>query len=180
MRALATPELALEPLTAADAGEMFELLGDPALHAFTDSAPPGSRDELHQRYERLESRRSPDGREHWLNWVVRGRDGRAMGFVQATVFEGTSAWVAYLIARSYAGNGHATAATRAMLEHLHAEYSVTRFLARIERANERSLRLVQRLGFRVASAAEVTPWGLSATEQVWVLELPPFPGGRPA
>ena len=180
MKALATGELLLRPLTAADSGEMFELLADPALHAFTDSTPPASRDELRQRYARLESRRSPDGRERWLNWIVRDRDGRALGFVQATVFEPASAWVAYLIAGAHGGRGLATAATRAMLDHLRDEHGVTRFLARIERANERSLRLVQRLGFRPATAEEAAPWALSATEQVWVQEPPPSPAARPS
>jgi hypothetical protein len=70
MPTLATGDLLLEPLVAAHAEAMFAVLSDPALFRFIDGAPPASVHELRQRYARLESRMSPDGRQRWPNWVL--------------------------------------------------------------------------------------------------------------
>ncbi len=83
--------LALEPQTATHAAEMFEVLGDPALCEY-ENEPPASLAWLRARYERLESRHSPDGREEWLNWVVRLPGSGLGGYVQATVGEDGHQW----------------------------------------------------------------------------------------
>ena len=70
MRALNAGLCSLEPLVAAHAAQMFEVLSDPAIYEF-ENEPPRSPELLAQRYERLESRRSTDGAEQWLNWVIR-------------------------------------------------------------------------------------------------------------
>lgn len=178
MQVILTPALRLEPLEVAHAEEMFALLADPVLHEFTDSAPPPSLEALRERYARLTSRCSADGAEQWLNWIVRGSDGRAIGFVQATVCEpaGTpvhadgpvTAWVAYLVARAHGGLGHGTAATAAMIEHLELAYGVRRFLAQAEAANEPSIRLLQRLGFHAATPEEAARHTLTETERLFV------------
>lgn len=62
MRTIATARLALEPQVAAHADEMFVVLADPAIYEH-ENEPPASVEWLRERYRRLESRRSPDGRE---------------------------------------------------------------------------------------------------------------------
>jgi hypothetical protein len=62
MRVLETGALTLEPQTAAHAEEMFRVLSDPAIYEY-ENDPPASLEWLRARFERLESRRSPDGRE---------------------------------------------------------------------------------------------------------------------
>jgi hypothetical protein len=49
---------------------MFAVLCDPAIYEF-ENEPPPSVEWLRARFAKLESRRSPDGEEQWLNWVVR-------------------------------------------------------------------------------------------------------------
>ena len=75
-----------------------------------------------------------------------------LGYVQATVLDDGSAWVAYLLGSAHQGRGHATRATAAMLAHLESEYGATRLLANVEAENLPSIRLLQRLGFRAATA----------------------------
>ena len=70
MRVLESSGLTLEPQTAAHAGEMFDVLSDPAIYEF-ENAPPPSRDWLRERFRRLESRRSSYVRDQWLNCVNR-------------------------------------------------------------------------------------------------------------
>ena len=111
----------------------------------TRIAPPASASWLRERYARLESRRSADGREHWLNWVLRA-DGVAIGYVQATVAS-EEAGIAYELASAHWGRGLAHEAVAAMLVELADGYRVRRFTAVAKRANARSLALLARLGF---------------------------------
>ena len=84
MRVIETPTLTLEPQVAAHADEMFAVLCDPAIYEH-ESAPPPSIEWLRERYRRLETRCSADGREEWLNWVIRLPSCEPIGYVQATV-----------------------------------------------------------------------------------------------
>jgi hypothetical protein len=85
MRTLATDRLHLEPQLAAHADEMFVVLSDPAIYEFENQPPPPA-GWLRARYARLESRRSADGRDQWLNWVLRLHTGELIGYVQASIF----------------------------------------------------------------------------------------------
>lgn len=150
MRILATERLVLEPQVAAHADAMYAVLSDPAIYEF-ENAPPASLAWLRERYARLESRRSADGREHWLNWVMCLRDGTAIGYVQATVCA-RKADIAYEMASAHWGRGLAHEGVTAMLDELVASRGVQRFGAVAKRANHRSRGLLARLHF-----AEVTP-----------------------
>jgi len=146
-RPLFTPRLLLEPQLPAHAPAMFPLLCDPALYQF-ENAAPSSEAWLAQRFERLAGRQSPDGREHWLNWVLRRRDDAAViGYVQATVRADGRALVAYLLGSPYWGQGLATEAVQAMLVELADAWQVTLALAVFKRGNLRSRSLLLRLGF---------------------------------
>jgi RimJ/RimL family protein N-acetyltransferase len=105
MQTLVTAHLVLEPLHEAHADALFAVLSEPEQHACVDQEPPESLEVLRRGYRRLESRRSPDGREAWLNWALCPRDGdaRAVGFVQATVLPEGRAWVAYQLAHALWG-----------------------------------------------------------------------------
>ncbi|WP_395703932.1 GNAT family N-acetyltransferase [Aquabacterium sp.] len=146
MRTLQADGLILEPLVEAHAAAMFELLCDPAIYEF-ENGPPASAEALAQRYRRLESRRSPDGREQWLNWVIRLPSGELAGYVQATVGADGRAWVAYELASRHWRQGIARRAVNAMMDELIARYQVTRLVAVFKTANFRSRGLLQRLGF---------------------------------
>jgi RimJ/RimL family protein N-acetyltransferase len=84
--------------------------------------------------------------------VVRVPGRPPLGYVQATVLDNGSAWVAYLLGSAHQGRGHATRATAAMLTHLESEHGTSRLLANVEVENLPSIRLLQRLGFRAATA----------------------------
>src|SRR5207248_11438302 len=49
---------------------MFSVLGDPLIYTYLDFPPPPSLEHLSRVYAQLETRRSPDGTEEWLNWIV--------------------------------------------------------------------------------------------------------------
>ena len=172
MQTLTAAGILLEPLTAGHAEAMFDVLADPLLYRHLDEAPPGSVDDLRRVYARREARTSPDGRQLWLNWVIRVDSHALIGYVQATVTEPGVAWVAYVLASGWWGRGVGFKATDAMISHLQQRYGVRRCMATVESANQRSIRLLQRLGFEPATAAEAGAHALSGTERLFLLDLP--------
>jgi [ribosomal protein S5]-alanine N-acetyltransferase len=150
MRSLVTRRLVLEPQLAAHAEAMYALLQDPAIYRY-ENEPPQSVDWLRERFRRLESRKSADGSEQWLNWVVRLRDAELIGYVQATLCEGSPAAIAYVFASAWWGHGYASEAVAAMMDELAAHYGAQTFSAVLKRGNSRSIRLLERLDFAGAN-----------------------------
>jgi RimJ/RimL family protein N-acetyltransferase len=167
LRTLVTPRCTLEPLVAAHAHEMFRVLSDPAIYEF-ENEPPPSEEWLARRYERLETRGSIDGREKWLNWVIRLESGDLAGYVQATVLRSGASYVAYELGSRYWRRGIATCAVLAMLEELRTGYHVHTFAAVLKAANFRSLGLLESLGFARASEEQVAQFGAEPDELVMV------------
>ena len=146
------PIVTLEPRTAAHAEALFAVLAEPALYEFIEEDPPASVELLRERFARSESRRSPDGSQQWLNWVVRDESLNVAGYVQATVAADLQAHIAYMCGSAFQGRGIASAAVAQMLAIVAAEFGVTTFFVVAERKNSRSVRLAERLGF-----VEVSP-----------------------
>ena len=163
MRPIETERLRLEPQIAAHAEEMFIILSDPAIYQY-ENAPPPSLDWLRTRYEKLTTRRSADGCEQWLNWVVRSHEGAPMGFAQATIFSDHRAGIAYEFASEFWGQGFASEAVGAMIVELVSHYEVTTLSAVLKGANQRSMRLLQRLGFSLATPARQHEIGIEPDE----------------
>lgn len=168
MPTLSTPRLQLEPLQPEHADEMFPLLLDPAIYHYLDYGPPASLQALQDLYTRLGRGGSADGAEVWLNWLVRLKAGAAIGYVQATVYPGHKAYIAYVLASAHWGRGYAHEAMQALLEHLAAVHPVGRWSAVIEERNERSARLLRRLGFEPAPAMQAAAAALTPTERLYV------------
>ena len=154
-----TARLTIEPLCAAHAAELFPLMADPHLYAFIPQSPPASEETLRERYAGLESRRSPDGQQQWLNWALRRRThGVCIGRVEATVDDDGDAWVGFVIGAEFWRQGFATEAVRRLVEGLFADPHVRRVRATVDTRNAASMRLLDRLGFTrsaVSRPAEV-------------------------
>jgi len=165
VKVLIASNLVLEPQGAAHAGEMFAVLSDRAIYEF-ENAPPVSEAWLRERFSKLEARHSPDGKEQWLNWVIRLPSGKLAGYVQATVTMDGKAHVAYELASAYWGQGVGSRAVTIMLAHLARDYAVTEFFATLKVANHRSLKLLTRNGFAPASISQTDGWSIESDERV--------------
>jgi RimJ/RimL family protein N-acetyltransferase len=145
---LTTARLDLEPLRVDHATEMAVVLDDPALFTHTGGQPPTEAD-LRARYQRQAGGVSPDGREGWLNWVVRLRATRTpIGTVQATLNSGGSdlrAELAWVVAARWQGAGYATEAARVVVAWLRAS-GVRSFEAHIHPSHAASATVANRLG----------------------------------
>lgn len=153
MRVIETPRLTLEPQTAAHAEEMFVVLSDRAIYEY-ENAPPPSLEWLRARFAKLESRRSSDGQDQWLNWVIRLPTAELVGYVQATVRPNGAAAIAYELSSVHWGRGLARRAVQAMISELVEHYQVRSLCAILKRENLRSLRLLERLAFSLASPGQ--------------------------
>ena len=150
MRTIETATLKLEPQVVAHAEEMFVVLSDPAIYEH-ENEPPPSVEWLRTRFAKLESRQSPDGQEQWLNWVIRLPTSELIGYVQATVRPTGRAAIAYMLSSAYWRRGLARQAVQTMISELVERYQVHSLSAVLKSENLRSRRLLERLGFSLAS-----------------------------
>ena len=150
MKTLVADNCVLEPLVRAHAREMFKVLSDPAIYEF-ENAPPQSEEWLSTRYEKLETRQSLDGKQQWLNWVVRLNTRELAGYVQATILMNGSSYVAYELASKHWRLGLGREAVSAVLNELASSYRVGTAVAVLKGKNYRSHGLLLNLGFTESS-----------------------------
>ena len=152
---LHTLRLRLEPQRESHAEGLFPLLGDARLYEYIPLEPPPSLAALRERLARLSARRSPDGRELWLNWVMcDAHTGAYVGRVQATVRAGRPAYLAYEVFPAHWHRGYATEGCARVMRWLIDALQVDGFEAEVDALNAASLRLLERLGFeRIAYRA---------------------------
>jgi RimJ/RimL family protein N-acetyltransferase len=159
-----TARLRLEPLRLEHAEEMFGVLDDARLHDFVGGEPL-TLEQLRDRYRRLACGHSPDGREGWLNWMLRAQDTDVLvGTVQATLTRESaalSAELAWVVAVTAQGRGYAQEAATGMVAWL-AGHGVSRFVARIRPDHAASRAVAQTIGFRPTAR-------VIAGETLWLL-----------
>lgn len=144
---LETPRLFLEPILPAHAPVLHERMQEEGLYRFIPQDPP-SLEALTDRYDFLSARRSPDGREAYLNWAVRERgSGDYAGTLEATVHDDGTATIAYMVFVPYQRRGVAAEACGRLLEHLFGDYGLGMVGAEIDTRNVASISLVESLSF---------------------------------
>lgn len=146
---LETSRLWLEPLRPSHASVLYEFLQSPAIYTFIPEDPPASLEALAMRYQRLSSRRSPDGQEIWLNWAMRQRREEAyVGILQATVYPDANAHLAYTLFPLFWKQGYAREGCKRVLDLLFKDYQVHLIVAEIDTRNVASIKLIESLGFQ--------------------------------
>ena len=138
---LHTERLTLRPRVADDAEALFPTMADPQAMRWWSYPPFTQVDDLHAHF----AKEHPD----WRGWAVTWRgDDRAIGFVAAGQRRPGVSEIGYLFARDTWGRGVAREALAALLTQLFAEGN-RRVFADIDPDNMPSIRLVERLGFRL-------------------------------
>ena len=171
---LFTRRLRLEPLEESHASALFAGLQHMALYEFIADRAPVSVAALAERYRRLASRVSPDGRDSWLNWALWSLPAeRHVGWVQATVRPDHEAHIAYVLFHDAWGRGYAREAAAALIDHLRDDRGVRGVRATVDTRNHRSIALLEALGFlRGAVRAEAEEiHGMLADEVEYRLSL---------
>jgi len=148
------------PMREEHAEAMFPLLSDESLYAFTGGSAPASVESLAATYLVRESRRSRDGAELWLNWMIWHATQRAaVGYTQSTVHP-THAEVAWVVGTRWQGQGYATEAATAMVGRL-LSMGVRDIRACVHPAHLASRRVAEKLGLQLTDR-------VIDGEQVWV------------
>lgn len=146
-----TARLRIEPLDHHHAEGLVAALAHEEVGAYIGGPAVTTVDELHERIDFLAEGPGPDATESdWWNWaVLRRDDGLVIGYVQAT---GHGAWaeIAYVFGPATGGHGYATEAVEWMIGQL-AEWQLSELWAAVHPANERSTRLLARVGLRLVA-----------------------------
>ncbi len=163
-----TARLRLEPLSAAHAPRLFPLLADTRLYTYVPDAARASVALLAERFDEL-ARGAPSGAgECWLNWVLVRRDnGEAIGTLQATVEHDARAWIGYVLVSGAWGQGFATEACRWLVAELARCHAVREILASVDVRNEKSIAVLERVGFERVSAHAADLCGEATTDYLY-------------
>lgn len=147
-----TANLRLEPIRQDHAALLFAALSDAQLYALIPEEPPKSLEALEKRYAFLQGGKSPDGKEHWLNWTMfNRRTDMSVGTFQATVRDDAPSDIAYIVFRAYWRQGIAREAGAGVIDHVFARYPTPLLAANMDTRNVASIRLVESLGFKRAA-----------------------------
>lgn len=146
---LTTPRLVLRPLGAADAPAVQRLAGDPEVARSTADLPfPFDREAAEAWLATQEALRE-EGRLYAFGIEEAGAPGVLVGAVGLTVEPGhRRAELGYWLGRASWGRGYAGEAGRAVLAFAFDDLALERVFASHLASNERSGRVLRRLGFR--------------------------------
>jgi len=142
-----TERLEIEQLCHDHAAGLVAALGDPQVGAYLGGPDVSTEAAMHDRIDRLAEGPGPGHPdERWHNFAVRRvPDGAVLGRIEATTY-GDWAEIAYVFGPATWGQGYATEATQWLLVWLH-DRGVTELWAAVHPDNNRSVRLLLRLGF---------------------------------
>ena len=144
-----TAHLRLEPIRQSHAVLLFAALSDAHLYALIPEEPPKSLEALEKRYAFLQGGKSPDGKEHWLNWTMFDRRTHMpVGTFQATVRDDAPSDIAYIVFKAHWRQGIAREAGMGVIDHLFKTYPTPLLAANMDTRNVASIKLVESLGFK--------------------------------
>jgi len=163
---LESQRLQYEKITPTHAVELQEALCDPRVYEFIANHGTPTAADLREVFKRKALGPPPSrSDETWIDYAVRSKaSGTTIGRIEATILEG-HAEVAYMLGPRYWGQGFALEAMRWLHQLLELEFRVFEFWATVSPHNDRSLRLLARLGYGEAAAV------------LWPVQLLSYNGG---
>nr|BFE62374.1 GNAT family protein [Dactylosporangium thailandense] len=155
---LLTERLLLRPFRVADAPGLSAYRSDPRVARYQGWDAPFPIESALAFVAGLDGR---DPRaEGWFQYAVELREtGALIGDVGANRHdEGRQAEIGFTLAPGYQGHGYAAEAAGRVVHHLLAEEGLHRVHASVDARNERSARLLERLGFRREGLEVQSQW----------------------
>ncbi|MGF1518173.1 MAG: GNAT family N-acetyltransferase [Nodosilinea sp.] len=150
--------LSFEPLTAAHAEELWAILATPAVLAWID--PQGNLPTLADLRAEYASRANGPvapamAKERWFNVAIRSKISSfsAIGRLEATAYDGWGE-VAFLLGEAWWGKGLAFEAMLWWQDYLATAAPGTQWWATVHPMNQRSIRLLERLGYKLADSGD--------------------------
>lgn len=146
---LETPRCVLTPLARTDAAELHALWTTPGVRRFLwddEIIPPARTDEALRKSAEL-------FREHHFGlWAIRVNGSPALaGFAGVWPFRDPPEFeLLYAIGEPWWGQGYAVEAARAVIDHCFGPLDLERMRASTDAANTASIRVLEKLGFKLA------------------------------
>jgi len=145
---LDTPRLALRPLTAGDVPDLYEIFSDPEVARYWSSPPF---EEMAEAEALLADVEESFRQRTLFQWgVERREDGKVVGTVTLWQLDvgNRRGEIGFALGRTAWGQGLMTEALGELFSFCFEVLGLHRLEADVEPANEKSLRLLERLGFR--------------------------------
>jgi [ribosomal protein S5]-alanine N-acetyltransferase len=145
---LQTHRLTLRPMTMADAEHLHTIMSDAEVMAFWDVSEIEDIELttaiLNSQIDQMKAKKS-------FYWAMERTDGG--GFVGCCDISDIDRWhhrgeVGFIVAKTYWGDGYAAEAMAAVVDHAAQALKLRRLTARTHLGNMRSVRLLEKLGFR--------------------------------
>lgn len=155
---LPTERLWLRPFRVADAPVLAAYRSDPEVARYQGWDAPYPIESARAFVAGLDGR---DPRaEGWYQYAMELRgEGVLIGDVGVNRHDGgRQAEIGFTLARRYQGHGYAAEAVRRVVDHLLVEEGLHRVHASVDARNERSARLLERLGFRREGLERQSQW----------------------
>jgi ribosomal-protein-alanine N-acetyltransferase len=130
-----------------DLDAMFEIMSDPVAMRYWSTLPHANREVTRPWLERMIARNAAGGDDFVIE-----HEGRVIGDVGA----GRLPDFGFMLRRDCWGQGFATEASRAFIDHAFRNTAATELLADVDPRNTASLRVLARLGFVETGRAERT------------------------
>ena len=143
-----TERLILRPFEASDAGAAFEWFGDPVVMRFTPTGPDKSMEQTQARLTLFMEHQNEHGFSKWL--ISNRTSGIAIGDSGLLILE-EYGWIdlGFRFAQPYWGKGLATEVASAWVRAAFDEFGLTRLGAFANPENRASIRVLEKLGFKV-------------------------------
>jgi [ribosomal protein S5]-alanine N-acetyltransferase len=147
-RPIQTQRLSLEPLMAAHADILFGSLCDERIYRWIEAGGPRDLFQLRQKWQRNETRLSPDGKEIRLNWAIRlDNEGPYIGKLDAELDSPINVTnIGFVFFPQYWGNGYATEALLAVIGALRIN-GISSMRATVATPNIASAHVLEKTGF---------------------------------
>jgi RimJ/RimL family protein N-acetyltransferase len=149
---LETSRLRYERILQRHAAELQNVLCDPRVYACVDSPCP-TPEQFDASFVRKEAG-APASRadECWLDYAVRHiESGEAIGCLEATII-GNHAELGYFLGPDFWGQGYAREGLTWLEDFLNGTHGISEFWAAVRPDNVRSIKLLERAGYREATA----------------------------
>ncbi|MEO1055553.1 MAG: GNAT family N-acetyltransferase [Actinomycetota bacterium] len=144
---LRTERLLLRPARTTDLDALIERRNEPEVAALQAWEVPYTRERAAQLFEGLLAMDGPQTDEWWMLTIADHGDTAVYGDLALRLtWDGRTAEIGYTLARAHWGQGYATEASAALIEHLFEHLGVHRIEATLHPANTASARVIERCG----------------------------------
>lgn len=141
---LTSARLTIRPFHFEDARTLADYRSDPDVARYQGWATPFPVEAAARMIEEMTDPTEPG----WFQYAIE-RDGTMIGDIGVNTHENLmQADIGYTLATAHQGHGYATEAVHRMLRHLFTDRGLRRVSAECDARNERSAKLLTRLGFR--------------------------------